>query len=118
MLNLSELVRIYFCTQPTDMRKSFDSLAALVRDGLGLAWIGKLYAVEKDLRQRCQGEWETLTLTAPERVTVPALPAKTASSFAPRVWSVPPPWGLALQTAAVGLQTPSPPSPWPPRGSQ
>jgi hypothetical protein len=27
-----------------------------------LAWIGKLYAVEKDLRQRCQGEWETLTL--------------------------------------------------------
>ena len=35
MLNLSELVRIYVCTQPTDMRKSFDSLAALVRDGLG-----------------------------------------------------------------------------------
>jgi transposase len=35
MLNLSELVRIYFCTQPTDMRKSFDSLAALVRDWLG-----------------------------------------------------------------------------------
>jgi transposase len=27
-----------------------------------LAWIGKLYAVEKDLRQRCQGEWEALTL--------------------------------------------------------
>jgi transposase len=27
-----------------------------------LAWIGKLYAVEKDLRERCQGEWETLTL--------------------------------------------------------
>jgi len=22
-----------------------------------LAWIGKLYAIEKDLRQRCQGEW-------------------------------------------------------------
>ncbi len=35
MLNLSELVRIYCCTQPTDMRKSFDSLAALVRDWLG-----------------------------------------------------------------------------------
>ena len=25
-----------------------------------LAWIGKLYAVEKDLRERCQGEWQTL----------------------------------------------------------
>jgi transposase len=35
MLSLSELVRIYFCVQPTDMRKSFDSLAALVRDWLG-----------------------------------------------------------------------------------
>ena len=27
-----------------------------------LAWIGKLYAVEKDLRKRCRGEWETLSL--------------------------------------------------------
>ena len=27
-----------------------------------LAWIGKLYAVEKDLRERCQGEWKQLTL--------------------------------------------------------
>ena len=27
-----------------------------------LAWIGKLYAVEKDLRERCQGEWKKLTL--------------------------------------------------------
>jgi len=35
MRSLSELVRIYCCTQPTDMRKSFDSLAALVRDWLG-----------------------------------------------------------------------------------
>lgn len=35
MLNLSELVRIYVCLSPTDMRKSFDSLAALVREGLG-----------------------------------------------------------------------------------
>jgi hypothetical protein len=31
MLSLSELARIYFCTQPTDMRKSFDSLAATCR---------------------------------------------------------------------------------------
>lgn len=35
MLNLPELVRIYLCAQPTDMRKGFDSLAALVRDWLG-----------------------------------------------------------------------------------
>jgi transposase len=35
MLSLSELVRIYVCLGPTDMRKSFDSLAALVREGLG-----------------------------------------------------------------------------------
>lgn len=35
MLNLSELVRIYVCLAPTDMRKSFDSLAAVVREGLG-----------------------------------------------------------------------------------
>lgn len=27
-----------------------------------LAWIGKLYAVEKELRQRCQGEWQQLSL--------------------------------------------------------
>ena len=35
MLSLSELVRIYVCLAPTDMRKSFDSLAALVREWLG-----------------------------------------------------------------------------------
>jgi transposase len=35
VLSLSELVRIYVCLAPTDMRKSFDSLAALVREGLG-----------------------------------------------------------------------------------
>jgi transposase len=35
VLNLSELVRIYVCLAPMDMRKSFDSLAAVVREGLG-----------------------------------------------------------------------------------
>ena len=35
MLSLSELVRIYVCLTPTDMRKSFDSLVAVVREGLG-----------------------------------------------------------------------------------
>ncbi len=33
-----------------------------VRMETALAWIGKLYAVEKDLRERCQGEWQPLTL--------------------------------------------------------
>ena len=28
-------VRVYLCTSPTDMRKGFDTLAALVRDSLG-----------------------------------------------------------------------------------
>jgi transposase len=35
VLSLSDLVRIYVCLTPTDMRKGFDSLAAIVRDGLG-----------------------------------------------------------------------------------
>ena len=35
MLSLPELVQIHFCMQPVDMRKGFDSLAALVRDHLG-----------------------------------------------------------------------------------
>jgi len=34
----------------------------LARMETALAWIGKLYAVEKDLRERCQGEWQNLTL--------------------------------------------------------
>lgn len=32
MLNLTLISRLYFYTLPTDMRKSFDSLAALVRE--------------------------------------------------------------------------------------
>ena len=28
-------VRVYLCTSPTDMRKGFDTLAALVRESLG-----------------------------------------------------------------------------------
>ncbi len=35
MLSLPELVRIYVSTEPTDMRKGFDSLAAKVREGMG-----------------------------------------------------------------------------------
>jgi transposase len=35
MLSLSPSVRIWICAQPADLRKSFDGLAALVRDWLG-----------------------------------------------------------------------------------
>lgn len=35
MLNLSSAVRIYLCVQPVDMRKGFDTLAALVRNDFG-----------------------------------------------------------------------------------
>ncbi|WP_406694550.1 IS66 family insertion sequence element accessory protein TnpB [Singulisphaera sp. Ch08] len=34
MVSLSPTVRIWLAAQPVDLRKSFDSLAALVRDGL------------------------------------------------------------------------------------
>lgn len=35
MLSLSPERRIWLCTQPTDMRRSFDGLSALVRNHLG-----------------------------------------------------------------------------------
>jgi len=35
MLSLPPAVRIWLSTRPADLRKSFDGLAALVRDGLG-----------------------------------------------------------------------------------
>ena len=35
MLSLPAMVRIWLCAQPTDLRKSFDSLASIVRDALG-----------------------------------------------------------------------------------
>jgi transposase len=34
VLSLPPTVRIFLCADPTDLRKSFDSLAALVREGL------------------------------------------------------------------------------------
>ena len=44
-------------------RKFFDNRRLDVpRMETALAWIGKLYAVEKDLKTRCTGEWQPLTL--------------------------------------------------------
>jgi hypothetical protein len=34
LLSVADLVRMYLCAQPTDMRKSFDTLASLLRDGM------------------------------------------------------------------------------------
>jgi len=34
MLSLPASLKIYLCTQPTDMRKGFDSLAEIVRTGM------------------------------------------------------------------------------------
>ena len=34
MLSIDPACRIWFCTQPTDMRRSFDGLSALVRNHL------------------------------------------------------------------------------------
>ena len=35
MLSLSPAIRIFLCAEPADLRKSFDGLAALVRQALG-----------------------------------------------------------------------------------
>jgi transposase len=44
MIHLPSSVRVYLCLTPCDMRKSFDSLHAMVRDHLELdAFAGHLY---------------------------------------------------------------------------
>ncbi len=44
MIHLPASVRVYLCLAPTDMRRSFDGLHALVRDHLQLdAFAGHLY---------------------------------------------------------------------------
>jgi transposase len=44
MIHLPASVRVYLCLSPTDMRRSFDGLHALVRDHLQLdAFAGHLY---------------------------------------------------------------------------
>ena len=35
MLSISPAVKIFFCTQPTDLRRGFDGLAVLVQQSLG-----------------------------------------------------------------------------------
>ena len=58
MLSLPELVRIYMCAQPTDMRKGFDSLAALVQDWLGHdPWSGHLFVFRSRRGDRVKLLW-------------------------------------------------------------
>ena len=56
MIHLLASVRVYLCLSPCDMRKSFDSLHALVRDHLELdAYAGHLvvFASRRRDRLRC-----------------------------------------------------------------
>lgn len=53
MIHLPASVRVYLCTSPCDMRKSFDSLHALVRDTLELdAFAGHLFLFANRRRDR------------------------------------------------------------------
>jgi transposase len=53
MLALSPSATIYFCTKPTDMRKGFDGLLALVKDHLHQdPFAGGLYAFVNRRRDR------------------------------------------------------------------
>jgi len=53
MIHLPASVRVYLCLSPTDMRRSFDGLHALVRDHLQLdAFAGHLYLFANRRRDR------------------------------------------------------------------
>ena len=53
MIHLPASVRVYLCLTPCDMRKSFDGLAALVRDYLELdAFAGHLFVFTSRRRDR------------------------------------------------------------------
>lgn len=52
MLNLPGAVRIYLATEPVDMRKGFDGLAALVRRHGGDVFSGHLFAFISRRRNR------------------------------------------------------------------
>ena len=53
MIHLPASVRVYLCLAPTDMRRSFDGLHALVRDHLQLdAFAGHLYIFSNRRKDR------------------------------------------------------------------
>ena len=53
MIHLPDSVRVYLCISPCDMRKSFDTLHALVRDTLELdAFAGHLFVFANRRRDR------------------------------------------------------------------
>ena len=53
MIHLPASVRVYLCLTPTDMRRSFDGLHALVRDHLQLdAFAGHLYIFSNRRKDR------------------------------------------------------------------
>ena len=53
MIHLPASVRVYLCLSPCDMRKSFDSLHALVREQLQLdAFAGHLFVLVSRRRNR------------------------------------------------------------------
>ena len=53
MIHLPASVRVYLCTSPCDMRKSFDTLHALVRDTLELdVFAGHLFVFANRRRDR------------------------------------------------------------------
>jgi transposase len=53
MIHLPSSVRVYLCLSPTDMRRSFDGLHALVRDHLQLdAFAGHLYIFSNRRKDR------------------------------------------------------------------
>ena len=53
MIHLPASVRVYLCLMPTDMRRSFDGLHALVRDHLQLdAFAGHLYIFSNRRKDR------------------------------------------------------------------
>jgi transposase len=53
MIHLPASVRVYLCLAPTDMRRGFDGLHALVRDHLQLdAFAGHLYLFSNRRRDR------------------------------------------------------------------
>jgi IS66 Orf2 like protein len=61
MIHLPASVRVYLCLTPCDMRKSFDSLQALVREHLELdAFAGHLAPKARGMGGNSFGGWRQL----------------------------------------------------------